>query len=336
MTVLNFKKPVNQFWYEYSPFPTPLGIAVHLGWLNGVPSTDGIAIKSIQAQDLPEDPEQREEYIVTHAFRQGSSIPAIWARSRGADTRVIGLSWTDESQKILTHPHSDISRVKDLRGLRLAVPNRPNDPINMFRATALRGFLSALELDGLSANDVEFVSIDTRPKFLYVDEVDALLQNKVDAIYVRGAPGVEIAKQHNLKEIIDIGFHPDPHVRMNNGTPRPLTVHNDVLENFPDIVAGFLQLVASAGVWTQSHEEECVAFIAHQTACLPESVRSAYGINLHNNLHVDFSSTSITALKNFKDFLFQSKVIPNNFDIDDWIDPQPLQSIQKLPKLKRG
>jgi hypothetical protein len=51
MTVLHFKKPVNPFWCEYSPFPTPLGIAVHLGWLNGVTSADGIAIKSIRRND---------------------------------------------------------------------------------------------------------------------------------------------------------------------------------------------------------------------------------------------------------------------------------------------
>ncbi len=141
--------PTHQFWYERSPVPTPLGIAVHLGWLNGEPSADGIAIKSLRTREGQMDPITQREYTLTRSFRQGSSIPALWARARGADTRLIGLSWTDESQQILTLPRTGIQHARQLRGRRLAIPRCLEDDIDMFRATALRGFLSVLELEGL-------------------------------------------------------------------------------------------------------------------------------------------------------------------------------------------
>ena len=80
----------------------------------------------------------------------------MWARSNGANTRVIGLSWVDESQLILARPESGIRSVKALRGRRIAIPSRPDDRIDIFRASALRGFVNALSLDGLTTRDVEF------------------------------------------------------------------------------------------------------------------------------------------------------------------------------------
>jgi ABC-type nitrate/sulfonate/bicarbonate transport system substrate-binding protein len=326
----------HQFWYERSPVPTPLGIAVHLGWLNGEPSADGVAIKSLRTREVLEDPNSQREYTLTRSFRQGSSIPALWTRASGADTRVIGLSWTDESQQILTLPQTGIRNVKDLRGRRLAIPRCLSDEIDMFRATALRGFLSALELEGLGADDIELVYVERDLRRLYLAEAHALLKGEVDAIYVRGSPGLEIAQTLDAIVVIDIGFHPDPHIRNNNGTPRPLTVHGEVLRNFPDIVTGFLQLVTDAGAWAATHPNETIAYIASETSTAPGSVRAAYGQNLHRHLGVDLASTSVAALEDFKNFLFQWNLIPANFDIHDWIDAGPLTQITTDPARKRA
>jgi len=154
-------------WYERSPVPTPLGIAVHLGWLNGEPSADGVAIKSLRTPEMLQDPALHREYMLTRSFRQGSSIPALWARARKADTYVIGLSWTDESQQILTLPGLRHSQHQGFACRRLAIPRCQEDDIDMFRATALRGFLSAMELEGLSADEVELVYVERDLRRLY-------------------------------------------------------------------------------------------------------------------------------------------------------------------------
>ncbi len=54
----------------------------------------------------------RESHF-THAldfsFRQGGNIPPIWARSGGRQTRVVGITTTDEFQAVIALPSSGIA-----------------------------------------------------------------------------------------------------------------------------------------------------------------------------------------------------------------------------------
>jgi len=61
-------------WYERSPVPTPLGIAVHLGWLNGEPSADGVAIKSLRTPEMLQDPALHREYMLTRSFVKAAAF----------------------------------------------------------------------------------------------------------------------------------------------------------------------------------------------------------------------------------------------------------------------
>ncbi|MRW87466.1 ABC transporter substrate-binding protein [Pseudoduganella sp. FT26W] len=322
-----------QFWYERSPVPTPLSIAVHLGWLNGEPSADGVAIRSLRTRQPMADATQQLEYMLSHAFRQGSSAPALWARARGADTRVIGLTWTDEVQQIVTLQQSHIRTIGDLRGQRIAIPRCDADQIDMFRATTLRGVLNALSLEGLDDGDVTLVEVARDQRRLYLAEAHALLAGQVDAIYVRGSAGLEIAQMLNALVVADIGFHPDPAIRNNNGTPRPLTVSGATLREFPDIVSGFLQLVVDAGNWAASHPLETIRYIANETGSAPQLVRAAYGPQLHRKLRVDLAPESLAGLASFNDFLLARGFLDNSVDIAQWVDHRPLQELRTAPSL---
>lgn len=326
-------QPSPQFWYERSPVPTPLSIAVHLGWLNGETSADGVAIRSLRTRQPSGSPTEQLEYMLSHAFRQGSSAPALWARARGADTRVIGLTWTDEAQQIVTLPQSGIRAIGDLRRRRIAIPRSDADYIDMFRATALRGVLNALSLEGLDDNDVTLVEVERDEHRLYLAEAHALLAGQVDAIYVRGAAGLEIAQMLNAQVVADIGFHPDPLIRNNNGTPRPLTVSGATLREFPDIVSGFLQLVVDAGHWAAAHPLETIRYVANETASSPQAVRAAYGPQLHRKLRVDLAPASLAALDSFSAFLLARGFLDSRVDIDEWVDHRPLQQLRTLPGL---
>jgi ABC-type nitrate/sulfonate/bicarbonate transport system substrate-binding protein len=346
----------HSFWYARSPVPTPLGIAVHLGWLNGELSADGVAIRSLR-DSSQHDTSSISDQTLAQSFRQGGSIPAMWARSSHANTRVIGLSWVDESQLILALPSSGIRTVKDLRGRRVAIPQRPGDRIDIFRASALRGILNALSLEGMNARDVEFVDIQARTlhavgdeqaaqlfaspqgfssRSLYAAEAAALLRGAVDAIYVKGSTGIEIAQLLGAHVVIDIGFHHERRIRNNNGTPRPLTVNADVLANHPDIVAGFLKLVVAAGEWAKSHPDEATQYVADETASSIDWVRAAYGTQLHLNLGVNLEPESIEALDDFQRFLFDWGFLEDDFDVADWIDPRPLADVLRPTLRKRA
>lgn len=333
---------VNDIWYTRCPVPTPLGIAVQLGWIAEEFAKDGIGLKSIQETVSDSARESHYDHSLPHSFRQGGNIPAIWARSRGSDTRVIGLSWTDEFQAIITLPETGISRARQLVGRPIGLPVNPVS-IDFNRASALRGFAKALELDGRDLREVQWVDtvndgegnrgiasgegFRVRQRHGYRAEVLALLTGKVDAIYVKGALGLETARLIGATIVTDLGGHPDPKVRINNGTPRTLTVDQALIDVRPDLVARFLARVVQAGDWAAAHPAETIAYIARETGSSDGWVRAAYGADAHTRLDTFLNEDAIEALADFKDFLFAHGFIPNDFDARAWIDPAPLAAL---------
>ncbi len=342
-------KEIDALWYTRCPVPTPLGLAAQLGWFNDEFSADGLAIRTLQETSDPDLRESHYDHTLPSSFRQGGNVPAIWARARGADTRVIGLNWIDESQLILTLPQSGIQKVSDLRGRRLALPKHDNS-IDHARAGALRVFAVALELAGVSERDVEFVDIDiasgrggpavrdtsttARRGGGYGPLLEALHSGAVDAIFVKGARGAEAAFTAGAQIVLDLRNHPDPLVRANNGAPRPVTVDSELLNNRPDLVARFLARIVAIGDWAAAHPAETAAFVARESGSSEQWVKLAYGEDLHLHQYTDLAETSIQALQGYKDFLFQRGFLAADFNVRDWIDPRPLAEIDRYAQKK--
>lgn len=337
----------NEIWYTRCPVPTPLGIAINQGAIERDLEPLGIAVNSIQESRDPEARASHIDHHLAHSFRQGGSVPAIWAKSAGANTKVIALSWVDESQAIITLPGSGIERVADLRGRRIALPLRSDQKVDIFRATALRAILAGLSLGGVSENEVEWIDVDAsdpapadgnaaklttrgawtgRP--LYTAEFAALVRGEVDAIHVKGSLGHEFIFLGGAHVVVDTGFHPDPKIRINNGAPRPLTVDTATIELYPEIAERLLRQVIAAGDWAEQHPAETLDYIARETGSAEQFVRSAYGGDtLHRRLKTDLSEASIDALGDFATFLFERGFIPNRVDARSWVDPRPLAAL---------
>lgn len=338
-------KKLDTLWYTRCGIPTPLGLAVQLGWVQQEFAADGTVIKSLQDSNDPVEQASHFEHTLPHSFRYGGSSPAIWARARGQDTRVIGISWIDEYQAILSLPRSGIRSVTDLRGRRLGLPSLRAKGVDVARAASLRGFITALELGGLGYNDVEWVdfvddiSAETavqapgtlvrRPRrHSYTLAAHALARGDVDAIYVKDVRGAETAYLLGLHVVLDIGFHPDPQVHINYCTPRPLTVNGATLREHPDVAERLLARVIEAGRWAKTHPEETVAHIAKEIGWSESWLRFAYTANVHRNLETTLSEQSIRGLESFKNFLLQWKFIDADFDVRSWIDPVPFHAVQ--------
>ena len=340
-------------WYTRSSIPTPLGIGAQLGLYQREFSPDGITIKSLQESRDPAEQASHFEHTLPHSFRLGGAVPPIWARAKGQDTRVIGISWIDEYQTILALPQSGIDSPKDLKGRRVGLPRRSDrsDSVDVARASALRGFLVALELAGLKQHDVQWVDIagrqtadanqvaapDTsvrrRNPHSYTEAALALVRGEVDAIYVKDVRGAETAHLLGAKVVLDLGFHPDPYVRINNCAPRPLTVNTSTLKEHPELVRRFLKRVVEVGSWARQNPSAALTQIAAETNWTAPWVRFAYGDNVHESLGVDLSEHSIWGLTVFKDFLLHHGFLNADFNIRDWIDPAPLQSLQPQTEL---
>lgn len=339
---------VDALWYTRCSIPTPLGIGAQLGLYQQEFAADGIAIKSLQESDNPVERASHFEHSLPHSFRLEGAVPPIWARGRGTATRAIGISWIDEYQAILVLPESGIRGPQDLRGRKLGLPisSGRTDSVDVARAAALRGHLLALELAGLGHGDAEWVDFGKRraeaelsdaaapntsvrraSSHSYTAAAHALVKGEVDAIYVKDVRGAQTAHLLGARVAVDLGNHPDPHFRINNCSPRPLTVNQATLTEHPELVRRFLARVLEVGDWARQHPAEALTQVAKETNWTESWVRFAYGDKIHEHLGVDLSEKSVAGLNEYKNFLLQWGFIQADFDINDWIDPAPLASL---------
>jgi len=338
--------PVTALTYTRCPVPTPLGLAARQGWFNEEFRGDGIEIHTLQETTDPNLRESHYDHHLSNSFRQGGNVPALWARARGADTRVIGLNWIDESQVVLSRPDSGILAPHDLKGRRIGLPLH-DISIDHGRASALRGVLVTLEQGGLSRKDVELVDIAIprapvsagwggggRGGGGYTRLDQALQSGEVDAIFVKGARGLQAAHERGAHIVYDIRHHPDPKVRANNGAPRPITVDAALLRNRRDLVVRFLTRIVKVADWAAEHKSETVAYIAKESGSTDEWVLKAYGADAHLHQGTDLDPVAIAALDGYKNFLFENGFLAANFDIGAWIDPAPLAEVRRLLERK--
>ncbi|MDR1461548.1 MAG: ABC transporter substrate-binding protein [Azoarcus sp.] len=330
-------------WYTRCPVPTGLGIAIQKGWLSDSFRRRNTEVRSLRESNELAIRESHFNHSLQNSVRHGGSIPAIWARAAGRDTRLIGLSWCDETQRILTLPDSGIQSVKDLRGRRFGLPKRTHVQIDFTRAQALRGLENALRLEGLTVPDVEIVDFPINAGFSdtaaqndtghHVSsggggqnmEVAGLLRGEVDAIFSKGAVAIEFADHFGLRTVIDTGSHPDPLIRSNNGTPRTLTVDRHLIDHHFSAVVLLIEQILRAEAWARDNADETRRFLALETNSSESRICTAYGKHAHRQLATDFSETSIHALQDFSDFLHRWQFIPAAIDMDSWIDARPFE-----------
>lgn len=328
-----------EIWYTRCPVPTPVGLAVQLGFLDTAFAAEGLTLRSII--DAP-DRKTREAHF-THSlpwsFRHGGNVPPIRARSEGVATRLVGITWTDEFQAIVALPSSGIRTTRDLLGRRVGVPRRPAGIVDFMRATALKGIDSALSLEGLTIGDVELTDIAQTESVLasqegpslfglkrrlpYGDEVAALLRGEVDAISVKGASGLAAANLIGAVEIAQTGFHPDPAIRINSGSPRVLTVDAALAEERPDLVARLIETIGRASHWAAAHPDETRRFVARESGATEEQVLAAHGPDLHRKLGLGLEPELVAAVGHYKDFLLRHGFLAGDFEVTEWVDPRP-------------
>ncbi|WP_289536995.1 ABC transporter substrate-binding protein [Pseudomonas sp. SO81] len=339
--------PLDTLWYTHSPVPTGLGIAVESGRLAQAFRPLGTRIQALRESSDREVREAHFDHHLHNSVRHGGNIPAIWARAQGSETRVIGLSWADEVQLIVTTHDSPIRDIRDLRNRRFGVPKWANVQIDFTRAQAIRGLENALKLEGLRVADVELVDYPyggtysdepvhhvhgaqvtlgrNRPQ--RNNELIGLLRGDIDAIFVKGAHGLQLANEFGLRVVVDVGSHPDPLIRANIGTPRTLTVDQHLLDEHFDAAVLILDTVLRAEQWAWAHPEETRRFLARELNTSEYWVARAYGEDAHLRLQTNLAERSIGALQDLTDFLQRWDFIPHGFDVRQWIATEPLEQL---------
>lgn len=335
-----------EIWFTRCPVPTATGIAYKLGWLTEAFAADGIALKTLQEASAELGRHHYDHRLPT-LIREGGNMLAFGARAQGEPTRLIGLTWIEESQLILARPDSEIVSAADLKGKRLALPSWNDNPIpshvrgtSIARGMSLAGYKGALASAGLTFDDVELVETPDRlrtvggagrdldprrrdPGGLW--PIEALVSGQVDAIYVKGAAALDQAREHGLVVAIDLDELPDLRFRVNNGTPRPITVHQSLLDDHFDLVVRFLAVTLRAADHIAEQPQRLREILEVETAGSAAAVDQAYA-KLHEGLHPTLDAERLALFQQQKTFLFTHGFLDADFALADWIDRRPLEA----------
>ena len=337
--------PIDTIWFTRCPVPTATGLAYKLGWLDQEFAADGIAIKTLQDAG-PELARHHYDHQLPTLIREGGNLLALPAKAQGAQTRLIGLTWIDEWQSILVRPEAKITRAAQLKGLRLALPpfrledlahNRRGRSIA--RGMSLAGYKGALASAGLSLDDVELVELREQEQTGQGEAslgsglwrgIDALARSEVDAVYVKGAAAAEAARAAGV--VVGIDFDAlAPRFRVNNGTPRPITVHQDFLDHHFDLLVRFLAQTLRAAEWAKANLESVREVLKEETRASDFGVAEAYRNDFHLKLAPDLSKERLDLFRLQKNFQLAHGFLDRDVDIDAWVDRRPLEAaLQRL------
>lgn len=339
---------LSRIWFTRCPVPTATGLAYQLGWLDEEFSSDGIEIKTLQ--DSRELGRHHYDHQLPELIREGGNILALAARAQGAETRLIGLTWIDEWQAILVRPDSGITQPAHLKGKRLALPDWNDHVIpshqrgtSIARGMSIQGYRGALRSAGLTFDDVELVEVPANrahPDQTFVAKtsgpgqlwsgIDYLARGEVDAVYVKGASAVDAARAAGVVVGIDLDQLTDPIYRINNGTPRPITVHADLLNRHFDVLVRFLAQTLRAADWAADNLERVRDVLEKETRGSSEAVSEAYRNDFHRHLYPDLSAQRLSWFESQKQSLWLHGFLEHNFDFADWVDHRPLLAAREL------
>lgn len=338
--------PLTQIWSGRCPVPTASGLALQLGWLGQEFAADGIAVGD--SRDRPRDGAQgRTAGGLPHALpgllREGGNIPALSARAGGERSRLIGLTWIDEGQALIVRSDSGIHEPRQLKGLRVALPawseSLQGEPRrgSIARGMTLQGLHGALSFAGLGFDDIDFVEVgsgnSTDAQFglqgLWAGLV-ALAEGKVDAVYVKGASALDASRRLGLSVGIDLDQLPDRRFRINNGTPRPLTVGEDFLAQHFDIVVRYLAQTLRAADWAAGNLAQVLAFYESETRGSADAVAATYRNGFERSLHPTLDDQRLGYFRRQKAALWRFGFLERDFDLDAWADHRPLEAARRL------
>ena len=335
-----------KLWYTRCGAATASALAIQQGWLQAEFAGPDTVLDSLR--DSPRLAVRNSHYnhSVSGMFREGGNIPPIWAKGQGQDTVVVAITWLDEYQGIIVRDNGPIRALADLAGKRLGVPLRRGSVIDFQRGAAQHGYASALKLAGLTAQDAVLVDLEAedydredgpRPAFRESRhvELEALTNGTVDAIFLRFAAGVRAAREPGLRELINLGRHPDRLVRVNNGTPRPVTVDRAFLDRHPEVVARYLAVLLRTATWAEQHHDEVVKLLIPEGgASSAADVLASHGAEVHKSFTPSLSQDYVAGLGEQIRFLDEWGYLKHNIEVAKWIDPRPLAEAQRLVKAR--
>lgn len=342
-------EPAVELWYTRCGAATASALAIRKGWLQQEFNQPGTVLHALRDSTSLATRNSHYNHSQSGMFREGGNIPPIWAKGTGQDTVVVGITWLDEYQGILTLADSGIRTVADLKGKRLGVPLHSQAVIDFQRGAAQHGYETALRLANLTVKDVTLVDLPA-PIYDTQDgprkepresarsvEVAALEAGEVDAIFLRFARGYRLSQDPRFHQVININDLPDHLQRVNNGTPRPVTVDRTFLDKHPDVVVRYLAVLLETAEWAKENPDEVIDLLREDGSDITrEEIIGSHGNELHLHFEPKLIPEYVLGLEVQKDFLHRWNYFEKDFSVRTWIEFWPLARAQKLVEQRKA
>jgi sulfonate transport system substrate-binding protein len=229
-------------------------------------------------------------------------LPALSARASGIDVKDVGRAFSDDLYYgVLIRPDSSITSIKDLKGKKVAV--QVGSGAHLF-------LMMLLQQNGLKAGDVNIVNMPTS------DHQAALDTKAVDAVatWQPFVATIELAKAGKL-------------LTTSQNVIRTVGVYlarNEFGQKNPELIERFLKVHQRAADYLKNNPEEALRIISQESkipvAALAKSLETI-------NWDLNITDEDVQTLVKTKDFLKDTNVIKQNFDIHELIDTKYLNDI---------
>lgn len=336
-------KKTHVYYTRCPAVPTNSSLAYQLGYLDD--EIGRIGDVEVRQEIIGLDPKLKADPGDPYSLRHAGHIKALWARSEGADNRVVSLSWLEGSYPTYAL-NPEIRAVSDLRGKRLALFKfKDNDTIDLLRAQQLRVYESTLATAGLSTRDVKLVDVVVDKGYLKKEPGQdvfanlnrelalSLLHDQVDAITTQLTPHLQA----------DLGIHAVHDTRRNDlkvsranpSVLRGVVVSAGLLRENREFVVRILARHLEAAEWARLHPAETLKLISRDLG-VSEAILKARYENLAEGLQVGLETDKLEALEDLKAFYLRHGFIRRDFDISGWVDPTVLADARKLLASRRA
>lgn len=340
------KEKLNQIYFSICPVRAASHLAHNQGFFNRSFAKENL--KFLHITTLP--PNQRTVHYThrhPHFIRDGGNIPPIWTKANGTDTVLVGTTFSHQRLFVLVARNSGITSIEQLRGKKIGLPRR-EEAIDFFRVGCHRMLLTALNSNQIQSNEVEWVDIPCvnylssesdnhsiwsshkDPTRQYEQELSALLERKVDAIFLNGPRAIPAMKSNPIYSILEL--EGDHTLRANGGEPLVITASGELARKHPELIVKYLEASLKAAEWGQFHANEVDKIFAEKMFSTPEMIQASFIFPLHHSLEPSLSKAALEALEIQQKFMFDHHYIEKPVDIYRWADHSFIEAAKTRAK----